>query len=116
MKRFGCLIVFGLMVYFRSGVCAQQPGTAGVQQPGAAVVRQAGAAGVQAVLTKARQGQVVLLPGFFPGKIPELSYTKKVLSGPQFIISDDPEYIRDAECIALREKVSPGAVRLYVYN
>ena len=45
-----------------------------------------------------------------------INYQKTVLPGPQFIISDDPEYIRVPEAIALKEAVVPGAVRLYVYN
>lgn len=39
-----------------------------------------------------------------------------MVPGPQFLISDDPEYIRIPEAIAMQEAVSPGAVRLYVYN
>lgn len=67
-------------------------------------------------LLKAKQGSVVLMKDFFAVKPAEIRYNKVVLPGPQFIISDDPEYIRIPEAIALQESVQPGAVRLYVYN
>jgi hypothetical protein len=67
-------------------------------------------------LLKAKQGNVVLMKDFFAVKPAEIKYNKVVLPGPQFIISDDPEYIRLPEAIALKEAVQPGAVRLYVYN
>lgn len=67
-------------------------------------------------LLKAKQGNVVLMKEFFTIKPADLKYEKVVLPGPQFIISDDPEYIRQPEAIALKEPVQPGAVRLYVYN
>src|ERR1700730_18182565 len=59
------------------------------------------------------QGSIVELPGFLSESIPQLNYRKIVLPGPQFIISDDPEYIRIPEAIALKEAVQPGAVMLY---
>jgi len=69
------------------------------------------------LLLSAKQGSVIDLPGFLPVKdLPEIKYEKVVLPGPQFIISDDPEYIRIPEGIALQENVVPGSVRLYVYN
>nr|WP_121271564.1 copper amine oxidase [Pedobacter schmidteae] len=67
-------------------------------------------------LLKAKQGNVVLLKDFFTIKPADIKYKKVVLPGPQFIISDDPEYIRIPEGIALKEAVQPGSVRLYVYN
>lgn len=67
-------------------------------------------------LLKAKQGNVVLMEDFFTIKPADIKYNKVVLPGPQFIISDDPEYIRVPEAIALKEAVQPGAVRLYVYN
>lgn len=69
-----------------------------------------------AALLKAKQGNVVLMQDFFAIKPADIKYQKVVLPGPQFIISDDPEYIRIPEGIALKEQVAPGAVRLYVYN
>lgn len=62
------------------------------------------------------QGSIVELPGVLSEKLPQVGYRKIVLSGPQYLISDDPEYIRVPEAIALREAVEPGMVRLYVYN
>lgn len=67
-------------------------------------------------LLKAKQGNVVLMEDFFAIKPADIKYNKVVMPGPQFIISDDPEYIRVPEAIALKEAVQPGAVRLYVYN
>lgn len=62
------------------------------------------------------QGSIVELPGILSEKLPQASYQKIVLPGPQYLISDDPEYIRVPEAIAFRESVEPGTVRLYVYN
>lgn len=67
-------------------------------------------------LLNARQGSIVELPGMLTEQLPGINYQKIVLPGPQYIISDDPEYIRVPEAIALQEKVTPGSVRLYVYN
>jgi hypothetical protein len=67
-------------------------------------------------LLKAGQGSTVDLTGFLTEKLPLIEYIKIVLPGPQFIISDDPEYIRIPEAVAVRETVQPGTVRLYVYN
>lgn len=67
-------------------------------------------------LVTTNQGSIVNLENFLTEKIPDIQYQKVVLPGPQFIISDDPEYIRVPEAIALQENVQPGAVRLYVYN
>lgn len=69
----------------------------------------------QALVT-ANQGTIVQLPGLLSRKFPSLAYDKIVLPGPQYIISDDPEYIRVPEIIAVKEAVQPGTVRLYVYN
>lgn len=67
-------------------------------------------------IINAKQGSVISLDGFLTEKFPLINYQKVVLPGPQYIISDDPEYIREPEGISLQEKVQPGAVRLYVYN
>lgn len=67
-------------------------------------------------LLKADQGSTVNLAGLLTENLPEIEYMKIVLPGPQYIISDDPEYIRIPETVAVREKVRPGTVRLYVYN
>ncbi|MGV3540887.1 MAG: hypothetical protein ACO1OQ_13820, partial [Rufibacter sp.] len=68
------------------------------------------------VLVQAKQGAVVELPGFLKQQFPSIEYQKIVQPGPQYLISDDPEYIRVPEAIAFQEPVQPGAVRLYVYN
>jgi len=67
-------------------------------------------------ILKAGQGAGVNLEGFLTEKLPQINYRKIVMPGPQYIISDDPEYIRIPEAIAVKEKVKPGTVRLYVYN
>ncbi|PRY51469.1 hypothetical protein B0I27_10754 [Arcticibacter pallidicorallinus] len=72
--------------------------------------------GQDKAILKTKQGSIVELPGFLTEKINTIDYQKIVLPGPQFMVSDDPEYIRIPEAIALKEPVVPGAVRLYVYN
>lgn len=73
-------------------------------------------AGQDKEILNTKQGSIVELPGFLTEKINSIDYQKVVMPGPQFMISDDPEYIRVPEAIALKEPVTPGAVRLYVYN
>lgn len=68
------------------------------------------------VLLKSKQGAVIELPGFLGKQYAPVEYQKIVLPGPQYLISDDPEYIRVPEAVAFREAVQPGSVRLYVYN
>lgn len=63
-----------------------------------------------------KQGSIVELPNFLSEKFPLIDYDQVILPGPQYLISDDPEYIREPEAIAMQEAVEPGAVRLYVYN
>lgn len=69
-------------------------------------------------LLHARQGRVIKLPELLTSQvnIPPLDYDKIILRGPQFIFSDNPEYLREQESIALQEIVAPGRVRLYLYN
>ncbi len=67
-------------------------------------------------ILEAKQGTGVQLPGLLSEKLTNIQYQKIVMPGPQYIISDDPEYIRVPETIAIRESVQPGTVRLYVYN
>lgn len=67
-------------------------------------------------ILETKQGSIVELPGVLSEKMTQIGYQKIVLPGPQYIISDDPEYIRVPESIALKEAVQPGTVRLYVYN
>ncbi|GAB3417376.1 copper amine oxidase [Niabella aquatica] len=67
-------------------------------------------------LTNAQPGDIVILDGFLNQDFKKIKYQKVIQPSPQFIISDDPEYIRLPEAIALQEEVQPGSVRLYVYN
>lgn len=71
---------------------------------------------LNSVILNTQQGHILQLPGFLTEKLPSIDYQKVVLPGPQYIISDDPEYIRVPEIIAVKEAVQPGSVRLYVYN
>lgn len=67
-------------------------------------------------LLETSQGGIVELPDFISSNFPLVDYEKMILPGPQYLISDDPEYIRIPEAIAMQEAVQPGAVRLYIYN
>lgn len=71
---------------------------------------------VSQVLKAAKPGQTVELKDYSLNEIPEIPYTTLVQPGPQFLISDDPEYIRVAEACPFRARVEPGRVRFYVYN
>jgi hypothetical protein len=67
-------------------------------------------------LLDAEQGGIARLENLQLQNPRQLTYQKTVLPGPQFVISDDPEYIRVPEAIALKEQVAPGSVRFYLYN
>src|SRR5690606_19007403 len=71
---------------------------------------------LNSAILRTKQGSIVELPAFLTEKIPDIAYRKVIMPGPQYLIADDPEYIRVPEGIALQEPVQPGAVRLYVYN
>src|SRR5690606_5715263 len=71
---------------------------------------------VEKKIKSGKIGNIIQLAGFLRTDFPKINFSKTVLPGPQFIISDDPEYIRIPEAIAMQEDVVPGAVRLYVYN
>ncbi|MGV6947065.1 copper amine oxidase [Sphingobacterium kyonggiense] len=71
---------------------------------------------VSKILKNAKEGEVVILKDFLKPDFKKIAYKQSISPGPQFLISDDPEYIRIPEAIAMQEQVAPGAVRLYVYN
>ncbi len=71
---------------------------------------------MQRSLNSAAQGTIVQLENFLTEKLPRVQYKKIIQPGPQFLISDDPEYVRVPEAIVLQEVVNPGTVRLYLYN
>lgn len=71
---------------------------------------------ISATLIGAKQGDVVILDDFLTMDFPKIAYDKAIIPGPQFMISDDPEYIRIPEAIVMQEQADAGAVRLYVYN
>lgn len=66
-------------------------------------------------LKKADQGDIIYAPEL-KASITQLGYRQTILPGPQFLISDNPEYIKVPEAIAMQEKINPGSVRLYMYN
>lgn len=67
-------------------------------------------------LKNAKAGDEINLAGFINQDFAKIDYKKTVLPGPQYIIADDPEYIRVPEAIVVKETVQPGSVRLYAYN
>ncbi len=69
-------------------------------------------------LSTARPGQVVRLdPALLDEKAtPVLDVRRRPIDGPALLLSDKPEYFRTGDGIALRERVEPGRVRLYVYH
>jgi hypothetical protein len=71
---------------------------------------------VTAAILATPQGHTVEVPGFEPESFNKLAYVRTDSTDVQYIISDDPEYIRVPEAVAVREHVTPGTVRLYVYN
>lgn len=71
---------------------------------------------ISKILKQGKEGSIVLLKDFLKPDFTKIKFKQTVAPGPQFIISDDPEYIRIPEAIAMQENVIPGAVRLYVYN
>jgi len=71
---------------------------------------------ISPILVGAKQGDVVILDDFLTVDFPKIAYDKTVMPGPQFMISDDPEYIRIPEAIVMQERADAGSVRLYVYN
>src|SRR5262245_40356284 len=69
-------------------------------------------------LRTARPGEVVRLDAFLKDR-PGLRRVPIQIAdahGPQFLLSDRPEYFLTGNGIALQEEVKPGAVRLYVYH
>lgn len=67
-------------------------------------------------LTNVPEGESIEIESIKPEEWRKLSYSKHNLASPQYLISDDPEYIRIPEAAGMREMVEPGLVRLYVYN
>ena len=72
--------------------------------------------GAQKNISIASQGAVISLQNEQRASELVLGYKKIIQPGPQFLISDDPEYIKIADAIAMQENVQPGSVRLYLYN
>lgn len=70
---------------------------------------------VSKAIEHASQGGIVEIPvPALPG-LPRLAYEKQP-SGPQFVFTDDPEYIRLPEAATVREVLEPGRARLYLYH
>lgn len=81
-----------------------------------ASVAQENLSAISKTLRAAKEGETVILKDFLKPDFKKIAFKQTVTPGPQFLISDDPEYIRIPEAIAMQEQVAPGAVRLYVYN
>lgn len=76
-----------------------------------------GMAELQAALKSARPGDVVQTPFTDTTSVRPLALQiSPVAGGPQFLLSDKPEYFRTGDGIAMQEDVQPGAVRLYLYH
>lgn len=71
---------------------------------------------INAAILRTDRGHVVELPSFALDGHAMIEYEITARDSPQFLISDDPEYMRVPEAVAMQETVEPGAVRLYVYN
>lgn len=69
-------------------------------------------------LVQARPGQIVLAEGLDLGEesIPAIQMTRVDAGGPQFLLSDKPEYFRTGDGIAMQERIEPGRIRLYIYH
>jgi hypothetical protein len=69
-------------------------------------------------LRKASQGAVVRMENFMKDRrdLPRLTVKIDEAQGPQFLLSDRPEYFLTENGIALQEEVKPGVVRLYIYH
>ena len=69
-------------------------------------------------LEAARQGEVVLLSELWPQQreLPLVPIKISDAHGPQFLLSDKPEYFYTGNGIALQEEVKPGVARLYIYH
>jgi len=100
-------MLFQRVILIAIALCATAPGQAPATPLGDAVAA-------------AQPGSVVTLPPDLAARfkgVPNIPFERVLLAGsPQFLISDDPEYIRIPEGVAMREDVKPGPVRLYVYN
>ena len=69
-------------------------------------------------LRAAKQGAVVMLEDFLRtrAELPLVPIQITDDHGPQFLLSDLPEYFLTGDGIALQEEVKPGLVRLYLYH
>lgn len=69
-------------------------------------------------LQTTHQGSIVLLNNLWTQQrdLPAVPVTITDARGPQFLLSDKPEYFYAGNGIALQEEVKPGVVRLYIYH
>ncbi len=70
---------------------------------------------LSASILAAGQGAIVDVGDLSMPDLPTIPYRKEA-SGPQFVFSDDPEYIRVPEGATVRETLKPGRARLYLYH
>lgn len=72
---------------------------------------------ISTIIRGARTGQTIMVTGYDMSALPELPYATTPSPGaPQYVFSDDPEYFRVPEAVGMRERVSPGVVRIYIYH
>ena len=69
-----------------------------------------------AIPTADKAGQRVEVSDVDLDAVPQIKPIIKDDGGPQFLLSDKPEYFRTGDGIAMRERVEPGDVRLYLYH
>jgi len=74
--------------------------------------------GEESQLSSARQGALLRLDALAESRrnLPRIPITLSAEPGPQFLLSDKPEYFLNGNGIALQEAVRPGLVRLYLYH
>lgn len=74
-------------------------------------------ADLQRALKSARPGDLVQTPFLDTSAATPLPIERRPLpDGPQYLLSDKPEYFRTGDGIAMQEEVRPGLVRLYLYH
>ncbi|HMO25626.1 MAG TPA: hypothetical protein PKB10_05105, partial [Tepidisphaeraceae bacterium] len=59
----------------------------------------------------AKQGAIVRIEDTDLNALPMLDVEIKDAGGPQFLLSDKPEYFRTGNGIAMQEQIKPGVVR-----
>ncbi len=74
------------------------------------------AATLEEALRSSTPGQIVEVPNLDFEKLQVLPVKISPATGPQYLLSDRPEYFRSGDGISMQEQVKPGLVRLYLYH